>query len=403
MTTPLASAASNVETGSNRPLGIAICLAHFHPMVGGAERQMRQLAARWSEWGHRPIVFTRAVAGLPEVESLDGFEIRRAIRVWDRGPMFGTTFLASLALELWRARRRYDVILAAQSKWEAVCSGYVSSMTGKPSLARVASVGPRGDVAELSGARGAIIWRRLFLRNARFVAPSEFARDELLAFGCDTSRIERMTNGVDLTAPPAPRDAPAERERTALFVGRLATAKDPLAALRAWRLANGHGKWRLLIAGDGPLRAEMESFVARRSLAGVQFLGSRDDMRAIYPRAAVQLQTSPHEGCSNALLEGMAAGLCAVATAAPGNDNIIVDGENGLTAAVGDDEALARAIVRAFEDEALRQRLAHAARDHVERHHDLDALARRYLTLFEEMFARRSWRKRGHGRELTAV
>lgn len=46
-----------------RPLRVAICLAHFRPVVGGAERQMFELARRWASWACEPAVFTRYMPG----------------------------------------------------------------------------------------------------------------------------------------------------------------------------------------------------------------------------------------------------------------------------------------------------------------------------------------------------
>jgi hypothetical protein len=46
-----------------RPLRVAICLAHFHAVVGGAERQMFKLARRWASWACEPAVFTRYMPG----------------------------------------------------------------------------------------------------------------------------------------------------------------------------------------------------------------------------------------------------------------------------------------------------------------------------------------------------
>ncbi|HEX5446317.1 MAG TPA: glycosyltransferase family 4 protein, partial [Pirellulales bacterium] len=121
----------NEAADGQRPLKIAICLAHFHPVVGGAERQMQQLAERWARWGHRPTVLTRRMTGLPRQETLHGVEIRRVIRTWPLGPLFGLSFIGSLAGKLIRSRRDFDVVLDGQMPWEAVATGLVCPPLGK--------------------------------------------------------------------------------------------------------------------------------------------------------------------------------------------------------------------------------------------------------------------------------
>lgn len=377
-----------------RRLRIAICLSQFHPTIGGAEGQMLQLARRWAGQGHRPLVITRRVRGLPGRENVDGLEIRRVIRTLELGPLFGLSFLGTLVASLVRFARRYDVVVAAQAPWEAVATGWICRRLGKPSVARLASIGPLGDLAQLNQAKGSRLWRRWVLANSCFLAASATAREEWLAMGCPAERIRPMTNGVDLERfGPADEMATraagqVDRARTVLFVGRLAAAKNPLAVLRAWKRLNCQGQYRLLMAGDGPLADTLLAYQRQEALRNVEFLGQTSDMPAVYRKAAVCVQPSPHEGCSNALLEAMAGGLCPVVSRVPGNVDLVEDGVNGLTFPVDDDEALAAALARVLDNEALRKRLGAAARRHVAQRHDLDQIAAAHIALFQELLDR---------------
>lgn len=380
---------SSASPAEGRPLRIAVCLSHFHPTVGGAERQAFQLAERWARWGHEPLVITRRLSGQPSCEMVSGIEIRRVIGTVSAGPLFGLSFLGSLTANLVRFARRYDVILAAQAPWEAVAVGFIGPILRKPSIVRLASVGPRGDLAQLQRAKGSGLWRRLALRNALFLAPSEAARQELAELGCPAERIRRFTNGVDIErfSPPgelSPAEA-AERERTAIFVGRLSEEKNPLAVLRAWKILNRGGRYRLLMVGDGPQAEALAAYARQESLEKVEFLGQRSDVPDLYRQAAVCVQPSPHEGCSNALLEAMASGVCPIVSRVPGNLELVEHEENGLTVALDDDQQLAAALARVLEDTLLRLRLSQAARQRVVERHDLDRIAREYLELFAEL------------------
>lgn len=388
-------------TDGDRPLRIAICLAHFYPTVGGAERQMQQLAERWARWGHRPLVLTRHVPGLPQHETLRGVEIHRVIRTWPLGPLFGLSFIGSLAANLFRYRRQFDVVLDGQIPWEAAATGFVCPALGKPVVVVPASTGSAGDVRQILRAKGAGWWRRLVLRNSMFLALSNEAEEELRELGCPDAAIRPITNGVDLERfSPAGSDA-GERDRTVLYLSRLAAAKNPHVLLRAWRRLNGDGHSRLLVAGDGPLAAELRQFAAAESLRNVEFVGHVDDVPAAHRRASVFVLPSPSEGCSNALLEAMASGLCPVVTRVPGNIEVVRDGQNGLLFDYDDDAQLAAALARVLDDAPLRERLSAAARQDIVERHDLDEIARRFLTLFRELLDSRACggRRQNSGRQ----
>lgn len=378
------------------PLRIVICLAHFYPTVGGAERQMQLLAERWARWGHRPVVFTRRVAGLPRQETLRGVEIQRVIRTWPLGPLFGLSFIGSLAANLIRYRRQFDVVLDGQIPWEAAATGLICPALGKPVVVVPASTGPAGDVRQILKAKGAGWWRRLVLRNTMFLALSNEAEEELRELGCPDAAIRPITNGVDLERFSLAGGDTGDRDRTVLYLSRLAAAKNPQVLLRAWRRLNGDGRYRLLMAGDGPLSGELRQIAAAEGLRNVEFLGHIDDVPAAHRRASVFVLPSPSEGCSNALLEAMASGLCPVVTRVPGNIDIVRDGQNGLLFEHDDDAQLAAALARVLDDAALRERLSAAARQDIVERHDLDEIARRFLTIFRELLDARG---RGGGRQ----
>ncbi|MGC4085041.1 MAG: glycosyltransferase, partial [Vicinamibacterales bacterium] len=94
------------------------------------------------------------------------------------------------------------------------------------------------------------------------------------------------------------------------------------------------------LVGDGPLRSSFEAELAARDLASsVRVLGTRSDVPALLAAADVLVHPSLEEGFSNALLEGMAAGLPVVATAVGGNPEAIVDGVTGYLVPARDADA----------------------------------------------------------------
>jgi L-malate glycosyltransferase len=135
----------------------------------------------------------------------------------------------------------------------------------------------------------------------------------------------------------------------------------------------------LLIAGDGPVAASLPALVAESRLRNVQLLGPRHDLPRLYHQATVFVLPSLSEGCSNALLEAMASGLCPVVTDIGGNRALVTDHVNGRLVEADNDRDLGAALGEVLSNAALRRQLAAAAREHVVSHHEINTVSDRYL------------------------
>jgi len=196
-----------------------------------------------------------------------------------------------------------------------------------------------------------------------------------------------IENGVDAAiAAGAPARSEARRilgvpGDVALLgtVGRLAEQKGQawlIRALPAIRLAVPDA--RLMIAGDGPLRAALEDEAARAGVGGaVTLLGHRSDVATLL--AAIDLFVLPSlwEGLPVALLEAMAMARPIVAARAVGIEETVDDGVEGLLVPPRDAAALAAAAVRVLQDTPLGRRLGEAGRRRVLERHTLAAVAER--------------------------
>jgi glycosyltransferase involved in cell wall biosynthesis len=149
-----------------------------------------------------------------------------------------------------------------------------------------------------------------------------------------------------------------------LHVGRLHTQKGQRFLIDAVDLLRRQGcQSSLVIAGEGPLREELEDRVRRLGLDGcVSLLGRRDDVRDLLRAADVFVFPSLYEAAGIALLEAMACARPVVASRTGGIVEIVRDGVDGLLVPPGDSEALANALGRLAADPALRGRLTAAAR-----------------------------------------
>ena len=135
---------------------------------------------------------------------------------------------------------------------------------------------------------------------------------------------------------------------------------------------------RLMIAGDGPLRAELEAH-AHRALPGglATFCGHVEDMRDFIGACDVlAFPTLPElgEGFGLAALEAMAAGRPVVATSVGALPEIVEEGVTGNFVAPGDVDGLAEALVRLAGDRALRVSLGESGRTRCEDRYSIDRM-----------------------------
>lgn len=222
--------------------------------------------------------------------------------------------------------------------------------------------------------------------------------------GIAPRRVERICNGVDtlrfhsagmrsaLSGSPFGDDPATVIVGT---VGRLQTVKDQLNLVRAFAIARSHGengqRLRLLIAGDGPLRADIEAEIRAGALEKVVWLaGERKDVPDVMRSLDVFALPSRAEGISNTILEAMASALPVVATDVGGNGELVEAGRSGVLVPAENPAAMADALLCYAADAALRNSHGRAGRGRVEQSFSLDGMVSRYTQLYERLLAQRS-------------
>jgi glycosyltransferase involved in cell wall biosynthesis len=207
----------------------------------------------------------------------------------------------------------------------------------------------------------------------RIVTVSHFHRDWALRLGIgDQVLLKAIPSGIPQERVALSR--PPEQTRsllgltpghlTVLFTGRLAEQKGleylisavPLLARRL------DGAVKVLLAGDGPLKADLSSLAKRLGVEDhVVFLGFQTDIGDLLAVSDVFALPSPWEGLSISVLEAMAASKPIVATSIGSNRELLQDGATGLLVPPKRADMLGRAILALAEDGQLRHRLGAAA------------------------------------------
>lgn len=230
-----------------------------------------------------------------------------------------------------------------------------------------------------------VLFRRLFLRRATLVVPSQ----NLWRIAKEVWRLPRrlryVPNGIDLARFDPASGGPPAAPRAVPVIGTVAALrpeKNLGRLLRAFALVRRQAPARLVIVGDGPERGALEELAASLGLGpDVQFAGHLADPARAYRGLDVFALSSDTEQMPLSVLEAMAAGLPVAATDV-GDVAAMLAEPNRRFVTPPDDAALATALGTLLERPALRRELGQANRAAAERDFDQQAMIRAYADLF---------------------
>lgn len=334
--------------------------------VGGAEGELIRLARGLDRARFSPFVVTLQDAGprAPELGDVELIDLGRRHK-WSIGTY--------RALKRVLAEKKPDIVQSFLFTENVFCRRIgqgivVSGIQGWIS-----------DRLDDGPALKVMLERSTWDRAAAVVSNSEFYKAYYGRLGFETSRIRVIPSGV--AASTATGAGVRERfgirpdEVLVTCVGRLVEPKGHEDLIRA-----GAGL-RLLFVGDGP-------YARRLTGRGALLAGARRDVPEILAASdIVALPSRFREGCSNAILEAMAAGKPVVASRTGGTPEVVRDGETGLLHDPWDVDGLRRALLRLAADAPLRLRMGAAGRDRALREFSLDRTVGRYEALYCELTA----------------
>lgn len=374
---------------------VLILARQFAPLVGGTERQAQRYGAALARRGARVFVLTAHLdPEWAQRQRLAGCDIVR-FKV-PRIRLLGTlVWMARVFLEVLARSHRLDVVHVFWAKETALAALAAGKLARIPVVVRPAGGGYYGEVGVARRSR----WRRLGFALLRgvdgFVALSTSIAHELAALGLPRPRIHVIPNGIQIGPRPAWRNRPCR----AVFVGRLSEEKNLERLLRAWKLVVAALPGATLeLAGDGPLRARLESLAAELGITGaVECGGYIDDVTPSLARARVFVQPSISEGMSAALVEALAAGLPAVVTRTSGAIDLVEEGVSGRFVPREDPERIASALISVLRDEKKARAMGERAWETACRKCDIETVLDRHLELYTELSPERRRRTRRPG------
>lgn len=223
--------------------------------------------------------------------------------------------------------------------------------------------------------------------------------------GIASSRISQIYNGVDASryCPPSVGRAPVPGlpfQDPGLWlvgtVGRMQGVKNQTLLAQAFVLALAlqpalRQRLRLVMVGDGPLRAESQAVLGAAGCADLAWLpGERHDVADVMRGLNCFVLPSLAEGISNTILEAMATGLPVIATHVGGNAELVTNGRSGVVVPSADTEAMAHALVSMAQDPGAAAGMGAAGRQQVEARFSLQAMVRQYQAVYDRQRAAHS-------------
>lgn len=208
--------------------------------------------------------------------------------------------------------------------------------------------------------------------------------------GVDTDRF-RPAPGHPVSITGCPFDP--HRHWLVGTVGRMQIVKDQLTLANAFVLAllqapELRASLRLVMVGEGPLRAQAQSVLELAGVSDLAWLpGERDDVADIMRGLHAFALPSLAEGVSNTILEAMASGLPVIATAVGGNGELVAPGTGQLVPSA-DAQAMARCIVALASNPARARSLGQAGRLRVQEHFSMRAMMSTYQLVYDREMRR---------------
>lgn len=226
---------------------------------------------------------------------------------------------------------------------------------------------------------------------AKIICVSDY--DRRLALRSRLAPPEKLVtihNGVEIAKEDASPRSLAEKsphEIRIIFVGRLATQKDPLLLLRAYRdlPEELRSRGRVEFVGDGPLRKRLEGAVRDFRLEDRVVLHGnlpREEVFRLLKGAHLFVLTSNYEGFPRSVLEAMSVGLPVIATDVGGVREIVTP-DCGILVARGDVSAVKQALETLMRDSSRREAMGKNARARIENFFSLQKMCETTHSLYD--------------------
>jgi len=329
-----------------------------------------------------------------EVELLAARDSPLAKRASEEGitvhqvPRFGLRGWAARAMRSLIARRRFEIVHLNEP--HALTAAWLARAHRRLPLLLSRRIGFPLQKNAVSRAR--------YRAVERFVANSKGVAQSLIDSGIATERISIVNEGVEISPLRTPERRGSARKRWGVHeneflfgcVSVFVPEKGQRHLIEALPLVRAlHPEVRLLLAGDGACRAELEALTKRLGQTeAVVFPGFVTDVAQVYAALDAFVFPSEFEGLGTALQAAMAAGLPCISTKR-GALGEVVDHERTALVAEPNGKEFAAMMLRLIDDKALRKNLGEAGRSEVEQNFSAAQMAENTIRVYEDVLKKK--------------
>ncbi|GAC1633371.1 MAG: glycosyltransferase [Candidatus Acidiferrum sp.] len=331
--------------------------------------------------GHEVLLIAPAGAPLAERSAAAGISVRRV-------PQAGIRLWASFAIRSALKNLRFDLVHVNEP--HALTAAWFAQTHRKYPVVLSRRIGFPLKKTWIARARyGAL---------TRFLANCSDVRESLLRSGVAPERISIVNEGVDVPPPTTTEQKLSARQEWGvkpeefLFgcVGVFVPEKGQRHLIGALAiLRKQYPQVRLILAGDGACRSELEELTRRLGLVeAVIFTGFLKDVASVYAAVDAFLFPSEFEGLGTALQSAMALGLPCISTARGGLAEVVA-ADNTVLVTEPEAKQFAEAMSRLIADEPLRKKLGDAARNEIQNRFSAARMVARTLEVYREVCAKK--------------
>jgi glycosyltransferase involved in cell wall biosynthesis len=407
---------------------------YFPPEMGAPAARVHELSREWVRLGHDVTVLTgfahhptgikspRDRWVLTRRETHDDIDVVRsyvyatANKGMARRMLSYASFMAS-AMVVGAVRvRRPDIVIATSPQLLCACAGYALARRFRaPFLFEVRDLWPESILA-VEAMRDNVLVRSLkrlsrflYRHSDRVVTVGNGYKDEIhRRYGIPSAKMSVVPNGIDTSLfVPGPRENPLRQEYgwgdrfVVLYLGTHGMAHGLSGVLEAARLLQDASAIRFIFVGEGAEKDDLKRRAAEGKLENVQFIDQQPKKRVPLFYAAcdlglVTLRDTPlfQSVLPSKIFEYLGMERPIILSVGGEARRLVEDAGAGIYVPPDKPEALAQAILKAYQERHALSAMGRRGREYVLAHYDRQALARRYLEVLERVLLGRN----GHGR-----
>jgi len=356
---------------------IHVC-QRYYPDIGGIETHVKEISEMLVKRGYDiEVVCTDPTGKLPKKEILNGVTITR---FWAFAP--NQAYYFSPAMYFYLRDQKYDVIHA--HNYHSFPALFAALARKKrfiftPHTFGFSSSSFRKFLHKFYKPLGSYIFRSA----DKIISTAQFERNWLIdTFEIPESKLIYIPLPINLVNRP-------HKEHTSgvikiAFFGRLSQEKNLKVLISAFQLVKQHEKCSLFIAGDGPLREELEEF--GKNFSDVNFLGrlSQNDLELFLDDVDMFVLASKFEVSPRAVIEAMAREIPVVTTPVGELPQIFQHGKDCMFTKINDPHDMAENILMLINDKKLATEIAKSGRTIVEKRYDINIIISDYIRIYSQ-------------------